>query len=319
MSPVAPECNDPGCPVSAHAATGWCLAATGAPVLVITTLACPPGDADTAGAIDTTLIDPVTGDVVAPQAIVACGDQDWEVNQLCDYDSETGEYIATFLQIFQWDEDTEMLTITLVRADDPEVVYVPVGDVRTCESQAASGFDVEVVPICYEEDALPGAMQRGFGVWVFSQADGTFVSATLYDQFGVLLVDFTQQVCSQTQDVHIQSSVPLAVYDNSGSLTVDPLKATREETTVIAASAVPVDFLVPDAFRAAATIYNDSPDTLFLLLGIGFPTEVDAAFFTVKLFTDDYYEVPEPYARTVRGVWDGVTDTGDAKITEILY
>lgn len=59
------------------------------------------------------------------------GFHDWEVNQLCDFDVD-GNLIATFLQLFQWDEATSTLVITLVRADDPTIPYVPTGTVQAC-------------------------------------------------------------------------------------------------------------------------------------------------------------------------------------------
>lgn len=135
MSPIAPECGPDGtfCPLGAHAVTGWCLAASGDPVLVVTTLTCPPGDP--ASGVTVTLIDPATGNVVAPQPIIPCGGQDWEVNQLCDYDVD-GNLIATFLQVFEWEEDSGSVQISLVRADDPQVPYAPSGEVRACASDS---------------------------------------------------------------------------------------------------------------------------------------------------------------------------------------
>ena len=187
MAPVAPDCGDGGCSVSPHAATGWCLAATGAPVLVVTTLPCPPaGD----GAVDVTLIDPGTGDVVAPQAIVSCGDKDWEVNQLCDYDSGTGDLIATFIQVFEWDEDTGTLVITNVRADDPTVAYVPVGTVRACATDVAV-VDVEVTGFCYD---VAGTSTQGWQAWIF--VDGVHTGTNIYyDIDGVVLVAPTPVEC----------------------------------------------------------------------------------------------------------------------------
>ena len=186
--PIGECCHDPGdCLVGPHAATGWCLAATGAPVLVITTLACPPGVVD--GGIAVVLVDPSTGDVVPAQEIVSCNNKDWEVNQLCDYDPDTGDLIATFIQIFEWSEDTGVLLVTNVRADDPSIVYVPVGQVRSCTDDETS-IDIEVTEFCYATEGPPG---HGWQAWVF--LNGVHVSNIYYDAAGVVIVAPTVVDC----------------------------------------------------------------------------------------------------------------------------
>lgn len=58
-----------GCPepcYKAHAATGWCLEATGDPVIIISIIDCS-GDV-----VERTFVDPSTGTVLAEQAVVAC-------------------------------------------------------------------------------------------------------------------------------------------------------------------------------------------------------------------------------------------------------
>lgn len=194
MSPIAPCCGadtSPGdnCPISPHAATGWCLQATGAPVLVVTTLPCPPGDPG--ASITVTLIDPSTGDLVAPQAIVSCGNHDWEVDQLCDYDPDTGELIATFLQLFEWDTDTGTLVITNVRADDPTILYTPTGTVRACATDN-SQIDVEVTDFCYDP-AGPDALAHGWQAWIF--IDSVHTGNVYFDAAGSTLVAPTVVDC----------------------------------------------------------------------------------------------------------------------------
>ncbi len=180
--PIGSDCESEACPVSPHASTGFCLAATGAPVLVVTTLPCPPGDPTSD--IVVTLIDPATGLVVAPQPIVSCGDRDWEVNQLCDYDTETGDFIATFIQVFEWDTDTGVLTISNVRADDPTVPYTPTGTVRACSDDETQA-DVEITEFCYDP-AGPETLARGFHAWLF--INGEHTGDVYYDAAGGILL-----------------------------------------------------------------------------------------------------------------------------------
>jgi len=170
MTPIAAECGEDGtfCPLGAHAVTGWCLVSTGDPVLVVTTITCPPGDVESG--ISVSLIDPITGDPVTAQDIVPCGGQSWGVNQLCDYDVD-GELIATFLQIFEFNEITGALEVTLVRADDPMITYVPTGEVRACSID----IEIEFTPFCYDD----GSFQRGWQAWIFT---GEVHTGSLYFQ-----------------------------------------------------------------------------------------------------------------------------------------
>lgn len=60
---------------------------------------------------------------------------DWEVNQLCDVDVD-GNVIATVTQIFQWDEATQGVVVSLKAAADPSGPdYVVVGTLQNCSSE----------------------------------------------------------------------------------------------------------------------------------------------------------------------------------------
>lgn len=143
LPPVSPGVCAPtqdDCAIS-HASTGWCLAATGQPVIVITRIPCE-GDADPT--IQMVLAS--TGAVVPTQQVVPCAGNDWEIEQLCDFD-ENGEVIAVVTQIFQWNEATGELTVRLVRADDPDgPPYVPQGNLRQCA--VPTWVDVETALVC---------------------------------------------------------------------------------------------------------------------------------------------------------------------------
>jgi len=65
--------------------------------------------------------------------------------------------------------------------------------------------------------------------------------------------------------------------------------------------------------RMGVTIFNDSSGTLFLRLGMGVATNA----FSVKLTSQDFYELPSPcYTGVVTGIW-GSSDTGNAFVTEL--
>lgn len=71
--------------------------------------------------------------------------------------------------------------------------------------------------------------------------------------------------------------------------------------------------LVANPNRRAATIFNDSTSTMYVLLGGG--TE-STTVFTTKIAPGGYYEVPfSPFTGRISGHW--VTANGSARITEV--
>ena len=134
--------DEADCAIS-HATTGWCLQASGNPVIVVTRWACEPNDATPT----VTMLDPATGDVVPNQVVVPCDGRDFEINHLCDFDPDTGEVIAAVTQIFEWNEATGSLDVRLVRADDPTgPPYVVQGVLRQCH--VPTWVDVEPAVVC---------------------------------------------------------------------------------------------------------------------------------------------------------------------------
>jgi hypothetical protein len=83
-------------------------------------------------------------------------------------------------------------------------------------------------------------------------------------------------------------------------------------TTSVAASASAVTLKAANADRRGLTVYNDSTDTLYVLLGAG---TVSATVFTVQMATETYYEVPFGFTGIVTGIWSGTN--GAARITEV--
>jgi hypothetical protein len=98
---------------------------------------------------------------------------------------------------------------------------------------------------------------------------------------------------------------PRAVYltNEGGTATATP--------NSVDSSASSVTLLDANPDRTGATIYNDDTGTLYVVFG---DTATTTAY-TVKLFPDDYYEVPAWYLGEIAGIW---TDPGDgaARMTE---
>lgn len=162
------------CTVS-HASTGWCLAATGQPVIVITRIPCEGIDADPT----ITMILASTGAVVPTQAVVPCAGNDWEIETLCDFD-EFGEVIAVVTQIFQWNEATQELTVRLVRADDPDgPPYVVQGTLRQCA--VPTWVDVELAMVCGD---TAGVRRQLTEMIVWDTRNGSLLAAFYLDAEG---------------------------------------------------------------------------------------------------------------------------------------
>lgn len=100
--------------------------------------------------------------------------------------------------------------------------------------------------------------------------------------------------------------------DGSGNTQVGIAGIATAAITSVAASVTSVPLLALNANRKMVTIYNDSTSEMFLALG----SAASTTNFTVRLKTNDYYELPLPiYLGSVNAVWD--TATGNARITEL--
>jgi hypothetical protein len=96
--------------------------------------------------------------------------------------------------------------------------------------------------------------------------------------------------------------------DQPDTSAVGQIGAAAVTTTLLAAGTTT---------RKGVSIFNDSPDALFIRLGAG----ATAADFTVRLLQNDFYEVPEPvYIGIITGIWvqAGVPPvSGTAFVTEL--
>lgn len=90
-----------------------------------------------------------------------------------------------------------------------------------------------------------------------------------------------------------------------------PVAATGA-TTSVASSATPVTLKAADAARLGLTIFNDSTQVLFVLLGAG---TASASVYTVQLAAGAYYEVPFRFTGIVTGLW--ASANGNARLTAI--
>jgi hypothetical protein len=105
-----------------------------------------------------------------------------------------------------------------------------------------------------------------------------------------------------------QISVPV-VNPNGSSIGV--VTSTTPTVTSVPSSASSVQLLASNTSRKGATIANDSTQVLYIKLG----TTATTSSYTIKLNTDDYYEVPFGYTGRIDGIW--ASANGNARITEL--
>ncbi len=95
-------------------------------------------------------------------------------------------------------------------------------------------------------------------------------------------------------------------------------KSANSTTTSIGSSASDVRLLAANPSRKFFTVYNDSTQVLFLLLGGIADKQVGAstANYTVQIAANGYYEAPSGvlWLGEVRGIWFALN--GAARITE---
>ena len=95
-------------------------------------------------------------------------------------------------------------------------------------------------------------------------------------------------------------------------------KSANTTTTSIGSSASDVRLLAANPSRKFFTVYNDSTQVLFLLLGAIAPGNLGASTtnYTVQIAANGYYESPAgvQYLGEVRGIWFALN--GAARITE---
>ena len=103
----------------------------------------------------------------------------------------------------------------------------------------------------------------------------------------------------------------MAQIDQHGALWVRDKSSTTSSLSNVSGSATSVTVLALNANRRGGSIYNDSTATLYLKLG----ATASTTSFTVKMYADDYYEIPFWYTGIIAGIW--ASATGSARVTEV--
>ena len=131
------------------------------------------------------------------------------------------------------------------------------------------------------------------------------------------------------------ASLPVAIANNQGAVPVGPSAGTAFDTnegtagantlrtiagaaatgtqTSVASSASDGTILASNTSRKGAIIYNDSTQTLFLLLASGTSSSSN---YSVQIPSNGFFELPGPaiYSGVIKGIWAAAN--GNARVTE---
>lgn len=96
----------------------------------------------------------------------------------------------------------------------------------------------------------------------------------------------------------------------SDSVTAVEQKSATGTQSNVAGSASSVTLLSSNANRLGASIVNDSSAILYVKMG----TTASATDYAVRMYPNDYFEVPFNYTGRIDGIW--ASATGNARVTE---
>lgn len=113
--------------------------------------------------------------------------------------------------------------------------------------------------------------------------------------------------------VDLTSPVKLKAHPTRRRLMLETtqIPSSSAAVTQVADSASVQTLLAANDNRTGASIQNNSSEALYVKLG----STATASDFTIKLFQDDYFEVPYGYTGIITGIWAN-NSSGQAQVTE---
>lgn len=104
----------------------------------------------------------------------------------------------------------------------------------------------------------------------------------------------------------------VTLVNSAGTSTAGTSTSATGVTTSVASSATAVTLSAADTNRVGLTLFNDSTQVLYVLLGAG---TASTSVYTVQLGAGGYYEMPFRFTGIVTGLW--ASANGNARITVI--
>lgn len=132
------------------------------------------------------------------------------------------------------------------------------------------------------------------------------LAVAVVDSCGTQLAGLGSTTVSVSSGTITLSSAP--------SVTVASILSSVGTPTSITASSSVQTILSSNASRLGATIYNQSNESLYLLLS-STSTPASTATFTLAMVGLSYFEVPYSYVGSITGLWS--PSSGSARVTEL--
>ena len=108
------------------------------------------------------------------------------------------------------------------------------------------------------------------------------------------------------------NSLPVVIASDQGNISLLEAKTAVATVTSVSGSATVVTLLSANSSRKQALFSSNSTAIFYLKLGTG----ASLTSYTVKMYQDDYYEVPPYYTGDITGIW--ASTTGTVLVTEIV-
>jgi hypothetical protein len=104
----------------------------------------------------------------------------------------------------------------------------------------------------------------------------------------------------------------VSIAESTATVTTKETRSSTGTASAVASSASSVTILVSNANRLGASVFNDSTQVLYLLLG---SATASATVYSVQLLPGAYFEVPANYTGQLTGIW--ASANGNARVTEL--
>lgn len=170
----------------------------------------------------------------------------------------------------------------------------------------------EAIAVAFVSVGVDGISGAGTGLTTFDAGAGPILLNTPID-INLVSQEFTSEGAVYSAGGSQNNTKALAAFQliDSTYRTIIRRRATTATLTNVSASASSVLLSAANTLKLGATIYNDSTATLYLKFG----STASTTSFTVKIFAEGTYEVPDGYTGRIEGIW--ASATGAARVTEL--
>jgi hypothetical protein len=174
-------------------------------------------------------------------------------------------------------------------------------------SQLSVSVDADVNSIVDNAAFTDGASRLVPAGFIFDEVAGT---ALTENDAAAARIDSKRAIVIALEDATTRGQ--RATIDSAGGVKTKETRSATGTASTVASSATSVTILAANANRLGASVFNDSTQVLYLLLG---SATASATVYSVQLLPGAYYEVPANYTGQLTGIWAAAN--GNARVTEL--